>query len=153
MQFQTLQVATISRGQGRLRFNSQTRRPLPIAMSLPSFVGIRKIEIEKSAKMWFQTPEMAAIPKGQGLLRSNSRARCKLPLRMSLQCFVGITKIDLDKSAKMWFQTLKMATISDVKVLWGQFAKKVHLTHSHVSTKFHWNNQNRLEEKYKYVIL
>ena len=50
MQYQTVKMATISRGQGRLTSNSQTGCHLTVAMSLPSFVGISRIDLEKSAK-------------------------------------------------------------------------------------------------------
>ena len=43
--------------------------PLTLAMSLPSSVGITKIDLENSAKMLFQTLKMAAIFRGQGDLR------------------------------------------------------------------------------------
>ena len=39
-------MTVISRGQGCLRSNSQTRCPFCLAMSLPSFVGITKIDWE-----------------------------------------------------------------------------------------------------------
>ena len=50
---QTLKLAAISTGQGRLQSNLHTRYPLPfkLAIFLPSFVGISKIDWEKSAKM------------------------------------------------------------------------------------------------------
>ena len=51
MQFQTLKMAAISQVQGRLRSNSQIICPLPLAISLPSFIGITKIDWEISAKM------------------------------------------------------------------------------------------------------
>ena len=144
MLFQTLTMATISQGQGRLRSNWWSRCLLPIAIPLPSFAQISKIDFEKSIKMWIQTLKMAAISRGQG----RSRKRCLLHLAMSLPSFVAITKIDWEKSAKMWFQTLKMATISR-----GQgfseitFADEVPLTLSNVPTQFCLNNQKFLGRK------
>ena len=45
MQFQTLKMAAISEGQGRLRSNSRTRCLLPLVKPLPSFVEISKIDL------------------------------------------------------------------------------------------------------------
>ena len=148
MQFQTLKMAPISRGQGHFSLDLHTSCPLPLAMSLQSCVGITKIDLEQSAKKWFQTLKMATISRGQGPLRSNSRTRCPLPLAMSLPSSVGMTKIDWEKSAKKWFQTLKnghhflKSRLFDVK-----FADKVPLTPSDVPTKFCFNNQNIFGEE------
>ena len=54
-------MATIPRGQYRLKSNSRTRYPLPLVMSLPSFVRISKIDLEKSAKMWFFRFKIGAV--------------------------------------------------------------------------------------------
>ena len=43
-------MAAISRGLGRLRSNSQTRCPSPLAISLPSFAAITRIDLEKVQK-------------------------------------------------------------------------------------------------------
>ena len=51
--FFTFKVAAISQSQGHLRSYSWTRCPLPQEMSLPSFFGITKIDLEKSAKLSF----------------------------------------------------------------------------------------------------
>ena len=66
-------MATFSRGRGRWRSNSRTRCLLPLAMCLPTFVGITRLDLENSAKVLFQTLnyKMAAISRGQGHLRSN----------------------------------------------------------------------------------
>ena len=76
MLFQTLKMAIISRGQGHLKSNPQTRCILPLGMSLPSFARITRIDLEKSAQMWFQNLKMAAVSQGQGFLRSNLCTRC-----------------------------------------------------------------------------
>ena len=91
-------------------------------MSVPSFAGITKINLEKSAKMWvlkqfhailgpicpekvknynFRPLKWLPFPWGQGHLKSNSWIRCPLPLAMSLQSFVEITKTDFEESANM----------------------------------------------------
>ena len=46
-------MATNSQDQGRLKSNSLTRCPSPLAMSVPSFFGVTKIDCEKSAKVSF----------------------------------------------------------------------------------------------------
>ena len=51
IRFQALKMAAISRDHGRLRSNSRTKCLLPLAVSLPSFSGITKIDLEKCAKM------------------------------------------------------------------------------------------------------
>ena len=153
MWFQTLKVPTISQGQGCWRSNSHTRCLLPMAMSLPCFVGITIKHLDKSEKMWFQTLKTATISQGHGRWRSNSRTRCPLPIRMSLPSFARITKIDLEKSAKSWFQTLKMAAIFPrSKSFEGKFTDKVPLTPNNAPAKFCSNNQNSFAVKCKNVI-
>ena len=53
MQFQTLKMAAISRGQGRLRSNSQTRCPLLLAVSLPRFIWINQNRLGEVQKCDF----------------------------------------------------------------------------------------------------
>ena len=55
--FQTLKMATITRGQGCLKSNLWARCPLPIAMSLPRLVRITKKDWEKSAKNVISDPK------------------------------------------------------------------------------------------------
>ena len=64
-------------------------------MSLPSFVGITKIELEKNAKMLFQTLKMAAISRSRSF---EVKFADKVPLTpiMSLPSFIGITRIDFE---------------------------------------------------------
>ena len=69
-------MAAISRGHGCLTSNLRTRCLLRLAMPLPTFDGITKINLEISAKMLFQILKMATICRGQGRLRSTSWTRC-----------------------------------------------------------------------------
>ena len=108
MFFQTPKMAAIFQDQGR--FHGKMC-PLPLAISLPSFVRITRTFGEME-KMRFQTLEMAAISQCQSHMRSNTRTRYPLPLAMSLLSFVGITGIHMEKKAKLRFQTLIMAAIS-----------------------------------------
>ena len=50
-------MVAISRGQGRLRSNLQTRCPLPLAISLPSFDEVTRIHLEESAKVLLSDPK------------------------------------------------------------------------------------------------
>ena len=52
MKFLTFKMAAISQGPGHFMSYSRTRCPSSQAMSLLSFVGITKIDLEKSANMW-----------------------------------------------------------------------------------------------------
>ena len=61
-------MATISPGHGHLRSFSGTRCSSPLATSLSHFLGITKLDLEKTAKMWFLLFKMAAISQGQGQL-------------------------------------------------------------------------------------
>ena len=56
-----LKMAVIAQGQGPLRSISQTRCPLPTAMSVPCFVGITKKDLEKSEIMWPPFPEVKVV--------------------------------------------------------------------------------------------
>ena len=90
-----------------LRSNSWTWCPLPLAISLPSFIWITKIDWEKSAKMWFQTLKTPAISQGQGRLRSNSQTMWRLPL-------VNIaTKFRLNNHARKYLEKSAKHVISD----------------------------------------
>ena len=75
-------------------------------MSLPTFVGISKIDWEKVQNSDFRL-KMAAILRGRGCSRSNLQTRCRLSLAMPLPNFVGIFKIYWEKSAKTDFLDLK----------------------------------------------
>ena len=80
---------------------SRTTCPLPLATSLPSFIGITTIDLKKRAKMWFHTVKWPSFPKVKftdNVILTPSKSR---------PCFVGITKIDWEKSAKAWFFYLK----------------------------------------------
>ena len=48
--FLIFKMGVISQGQGHFKLYSGTRCSLPQAVSLPSFVGITKKDLEKSAK-------------------------------------------------------------------------------------------------------
>ena len=100
-------MATICQGKGRLRSNSQIRCPLPLAMSLPSFAGITRIDWEKSAKNLISDPKNGRHFKSSRSFEVKFADRFPLPIAMSLPSFVGINKIDWEKSAKMWFFSIQ----------------------------------------------
>ena len=58
---------------------AQTRCPLPQATSLPSFVGITKTDLQKSAKKWFFRTKRSKFDPHDLENRSRSCMSCLLP--------------------------------------------------------------------------
>ena len=58
-------ITAIFQGQGHLRFYFRTWCSLPLAMSMPCFVGITKTDLEKVQQCNFLF-KMVAISRGQG---------------------------------------------------------------------------------------
>ena len=61
-------MAAISQGRNRLRSNSHTRCPSPLAMSLPSLVLITTVDLEKSEDV------ISDLKTGRHFPRSRSRS-------------------------------------------------------------------------------
>ena len=91
MWFQTFKMAAISWGQGNLMSNSRTRCPWPLAMFLPNFVGITRIDCYKSAKILFLKFKMAAISRNLEQLRPHFALHSRITQHMCLQNIIGIS--------------------------------------------------------------
>ena len=142
-------MAAISRGKERFESNSRTRCLLNLAMSLPSYIGINKKDLEKSAKMWLQTLKMAAIFRGQLRLRGTFTNKVALTPGNVLTKFCKKENIFGEECKNVISDPKNGCQFPRSRTFEPKFTDKLPLTPSNVPNKFCWNKQNRFGEEYK----